>query len=239
MYKPRTYRSWVKNNDLVSFEVIEKETDLFISASKDLTPQARELVLNCRKDIEGYIKRVPDFFNSLEPVKLSPGAPDIVREMILASNAAAVGPMASVAGATAEFVGKGLDAFTDQVVVENGGDIFIKTSKARIIGIFAGDKSPFTGKLAIEIPPCENGVGVCTSSGTVSHSLSFGKADAVTIISDNAALADAAATACANLVKGPPDMERAVERAKSILGVRGILVIIGNKLASWGSIKLV
>ncbi|MBI5124137.1 MAG: UPF0280 family protein, partial [Candidatus Omnitrophica bacterium] len=89
------------------------------------------------------------------------------------------------------------------------------------------------------IGPGEKGLGVCTSSGTVSHSLSFGKADAVSIISDNTALADAAATAAGNLVKNKDDIEKGIERARSIEGVKGVLIIAADRMGSWGSIKLV
>jgi len=238
MYKARTYRKWVKNEDLIAFEVIEKETDLFISAETDLATNARAAILTHRGDIEKYIKKQPDFYSSLEPVDIRPDAPDIIKAMAAASRKAGVGPMAAVAGAVAEFVGRDLLELTGQVIVENGGDIFIKTLKPRIIGIYAGEKSPFTGKLKLEIAPNENGIGVCTSSGTVSHSLSFGKADAALIISEDTALADAMATAVGNIVKRPDDVEKAVNFGKSIEGVKGILVLIGNKMGSWGEIKI-
>ena len=106
-------------------------------------------------------------------------APGIVKAMAVAAQKASVGPMAAVAGAIAEFVGKDLLKFSEQVIVENGGDIFIRTDRKRTLGIYAGEDSPFTGKLAIEVDPCESGMGICTSSGTVSHSLSFGNADKV------------------------------------------------------------
>jgi len=238
MYKARTYRKWVKNEDLIAFEVIEKETDLFISAETDLAANARASILTYRSDIEKYIKKHPDFYSSLEPVNIYPDAPDIIKAMAEASGRAAVGPMAAVAGAVAEFVGRDLLKLTGQVIVENGGDIFIKTLKPRAIGIYAGEASPFTGKLKLEIVPNENGIGVCTSSGTVSHSLSFGKADAALIISEDTALADAMATAVGNIVKRPDDVEKAVNFGKSIEGVKGILVLIGNKMGSWGEIKI-
>ena len=238
MYKARTYRKWVKNEDLIAFEVIEKETDLFISAETDLATNARAAILTHRGDIEKYIKKQPDLYSSLEPVDIRPDAPDIIKAMAAASRKAGVGPMAAVAGAVAEFVGRDLLKLTGQVIVENGGDIFIKTLKPRIIGIYAGEKSPFTGKLKLEIAPNENGIGVCTSSGTVSHSLSFGKADAALIISEDTALADAMATAVGNIVKRPDDVEKAVNFGKSIEGVKGILVLIGNKMGSWGEIKI-
>jgi ApbE superfamily uncharacterized protein (UPF0280 family) len=239
MYKARTYRSLVKDDELVSFEIIERETDLFISAGTDLSKKAREAVLNYRRDIEEYIKRDPDFYSALEPVKLLRGAPEIIIRMARASEICGVGPMAAVAGAMAGFVGSELVPLSDEVIVENGGDIFIKTLKTRTIGIYAGENSPFTGKLSISAGPAKDGIGVCTSSGTVSHSLSFGKADAVTIMSADPVLSDAAATAVANIVKSKEDIEKAIGKAKTINGIEGVLVIIGDRLGSWGSIKLV
>ena len=248
MYKARTYRNWVKASDLVSFEVIEKETDLYISAAKLLEPQARESILNYRAELEGYIKRNPAFFTSLSPLNTEEGSsaalgvetsPEIARSMIRASSKAGVGPMAAVAGAMAEFVGRDLLKITDQVIVENGGDIFLKTDKKRTLGIYAGDKSPFTGKLALEIEPRKSGLGVCTSSGTTSHSLSFGSSDAALVVSEDTALADAVATGVGNILKSVNDIEKGIQFARSIEGVIGVLVILGDRMGSWGEIKLV
>lgn len=239
MFKERTYRNWVEAGDLTSFEVKEKETDLYILAARDLSGPAREAILTCRADIENYILKYPEFYTTLVPISVSAGAPDIVRVMAEAGRHAGVGPMASIAGAVAEFVGRALLAFSDQVIVENGGDIFLKTSKKRTIGIYAGERSPFTGKLAIEIAPDGEPLGVCTSSGTVSHSLSFGNADAVLITSRDAALADAAATAAGNEVKATGDIEKGISVAKSVDGVIGVVIMIGDKLGSWGEIKLI
>jgi len=239
MYKERKYRQWVKSEGLVTFEVKELETDLLISAGKSLENKARESALNYREDIRSYAGKNRDFFTSLEPIKVDIDAPRIVRAMADAGNKASVGPMAAVAGAIAEFVGRDLLAYTDEVIVENGGDIFIKTNAKRILGIYAGENSPFSGKLALEISPSSDGSGVCTSSGTVSHSLSFGRADAALIISADTALADAVATAMGNAVKNRDCIEKGIDFAKSIDGVRGALVIVGDKLGSWGEIKLV
>jgi ApbE superfamily uncharacterized protein (UPF0280 family) len=239
MYKERSYRQWVKSEGLVTFEIKELETDLLISAKKDLGKRARESILNYRQDIQSYIEKHKDFFTSLEPIDVEIDAPRIVKTMAQAGRRASVGPMAAVAGAMAEFVGRDLLAYTDEVIVENGGDIFIKTKVKRILGIYAGEDSPFSGKLALEISPSEEGTGVCTSSGTVSHSLSFGRADAALIISDDTALADAAATAMGNAVKNKDCIEKGIDLARSIGGVRGALVIVGDKLGSWGEIKLI
>ena len=239
MFKERTYRRWVESDDLIAFEVKEKETDLYILASKKLENQAREAILTYRTDIERYILKDPEFYTALVPMNVAGGAPPIIHAMAEAARKAGVGPMAAVAGAVAEFVGRDLLAFSDDVIVENGGDIFLKVTRRRVMGIYAGERSPFTGKLAIEVGPSSNGIGACTSSGTVSHSLSFGNADAALIISDDTALADAIATATGNMVKGPNDVEKAVNFAKSINGARGVLVIIGDKMGSWGDIKFV
>ena len=238
MYKERFYRQWVKSEGLVTFEVKELETDLLISARRNLEARARESVLNYREDILSYIKRGRDFYTSLEPLNMVEDAPKIVKAMISASMKASVGPMAAVAGAIAEFVGRDILAYSDEVIVENGGDIFIKTDIKRVLGIYAGEGSPFSGKLAIEIPPEEEGLGVCTSSGTVSHSLSFGKADAVLIISGDTALADAVATAAGNIVKNKDYIEKGIDFAKSIKGVEGVLILVRDKMGSWGKIKL-
>lgn len=240
MYKEREYRRWIKKSDgLVTFEIVEKETDLAISAHKNLEAQARAAVLTCRQELENYIKTDPGFLTSLEPINIAPGAPGIVKTMARAAEKAGVGPMAAVAGAIAELVGRELLKYSDEVIVENGGDIFIKVNKNMVMGIYAGEASPFTGKIAMEIAPGDKGFGVCASSGTVSHSLSFGKSDAVVIISGDTALADACATATGNILKTPGDIEKGIDFAKSIEGVIGVLVMIKDKMGSWGSIKLI
>jgi ApbE superfamily uncharacterized protein (UPF0280 family) len=238
MYKERAYRSWTKSGDLIFFEVIEKETDLAIYASAGLEKQARAAVLTCRKELEDYAKNDPRFYSSLEPIDIEIGAPTIVKTMAAAGRKAGVGPMAAVAGAVAEFVGREIGQFSDEVIVENGGDIFLRTAKKRVLGIYAGEDSPFTGKLALEVGPAKEGLGICTSSGTVSHSLSFGKADAIVIIAKDAALADAVATAAGNMVKRPEDIEKCIDFAKSVEGVTGVVAIMKDKLGSWGDVRL-
>ena len=239
MYKPRSYRRWTKCDDLVYFEVSEKETDLAVYADSDLKITASQVVSRLRRELEAYIKRDPKFFYSLEPVELKNGAPDIAMAMAEAGKKAGVGPMAAVAGAFSEFVGRELLKSSKQVIIENGGDIFISSLVPRTIGVYAGEASPFTGRLAIVVENAGNGLGICTSSGTVSHSLSFGKTDATLIISDSTALADAAATAAGNAVKSGEDIEKGIEVARSIAGVKGALILVGDKMGTWGEVKLV
>ena len=237
MYEPRTYRHWIKGGDLISFNVVVKETDLYIRASTNLKSKARKLVLKYRDTLERYIERHPAFLTSLEPLPVDGNAPHIVKAMSEAASKAEVGPMASVAGAIAEFVGTELLAFTPEIIVENGGDIYLKSLGKKIIGIYAGE-SPLSGKIGLEIDGADTPLGICTSSGTVGHSLSYGRADAVIVLSQSATLADAAATATANLIKQPGDIPGGIERAKSIEGVSGVIIIQGDKTGLWGKVKI-
>ncbi len=166
-------------------------------------------------------------------------APQIVKAMAKAAADVGVGPMAAVAGAIAECVGKELLAFSEEVIVENGGDIFLKTLKRRLVGVYAGDNSPFTGKIALEIQPEETPLGVCTSAGTVGHSLSFGRADACIVLSTSTALADAAATALGNLIQEAGDIPKATDFASRTEGIRGVVVIKDDHMGIWGQVKVV
>jgi len=237
MYEKRTYRNLVKTDDLVKFEVMVKETDLLVRAERDFSKETRESILKYRHQLETYIAMKPEFQKSLIPLRDDPYAPEIVQEMIQSSQLAHVGPMAAVAGAMAESVSKDLLQLSREVIVENGGDIYLATSKERTIGIYAGD-SPISLKIGIVVKPEETPLGVCTSSGTVGPSLSFGRANAVCILAKSSALADAAATAVGNIIKEKKDIESGLERGREITGVLGTLIIMGEKMGVWGNIKL-
>ena len=237
MYEPRTYRHWVKDKDLISFNVVVKETDLYIRASTNLKRKALKLVLKYRDTLERYIQRHPTFLTSLEPFPVEEDAPHIVKSMAESAAKVGVGPMASVAGAMAEFVGNELLTFSPEIIVENGGDIYLKSLKKRLIGIYAG-KSPLTGKIGLEINKEDTPLGICTSSGTVGHSLSYGKADAVIALSKSTTLADAAATAIGNLIKQPDDIPNGIEFAKGIDGLLGVIIIEDDKIGLWGEVKI-
>jgi ApbE superfamily uncharacterized protein (UPF0280 family) len=236
-YQPRIYRHWIEGKDLVSFNITEKETDLYIRATSNLQRKAYRIMLKYRKQLEQYIALNPEFQTSLKPLTIPTNAPNIVKDMLEAGRKANVGPMAAVAGAIAEYVGRELLEFSPEIIVENGGDIFLKITQKRVVGIYAGN-SPLTGKLGLEITPEDTPLGVCTSSGTVGHSLSFGKADAVVVTAPSATLADAAATAICNEVNKPSDINDAIEIGKNITGLKGIVIIMGGNIGVWGDIKL-
>ena len=237
MYEPRTYRHWVRSQDLVPFNVVVKETDLHIQALTNLKRKALNLVVKYRNILERYAQRHPSFLTSLEPLTVADDAPRIVKSMADSANKVGVGPMASVAGAIAEFVGYGLLDYSPEIIVENGGDIFLKSSEPRQVGIYAG-KSPLTGKIGLEINGADTPMGICSSSGTVGHSLSYGKADAVISLSQSAALADAAATAIGNLIIDSSDIPTGIEFAQGIDGLLGVLIIKDDNMGLWGEVKI-
>ncbi|MEA4882838.1 MAG: UPF0280 family protein [Clostridia bacterium] len=266
-YEPRTYRELLRARDLAFFNCTVKETDLQIGvALSSLRPEllgcestglgsahtglqglqglegmraeAIAAVHESRGEIERYIPTHHEFLTSLVPVTPKPWAPPVVQLMCTASARAGVGPMAAVAGAIADFVGARLRLYSSEVIVENGGDIFIASSGPRKVGIYAGS-SPLSQKVAIEVSPGPRGCGVCTSSGTVGHSKSFGRADAAVIIARDAALADAVATAVGNAVQSEKDVERAARSVSRVRGVTGAVVIAGAAMGAWGDVKLV
>ncbi len=224
---------------LVSFKIAEKETDLLIMADSDLSKIAKEAVLKYRFELELYIKNRPEFKTSLLPLSPLGAESGIIKEMIRSSRLAGVGPMASVAGTMADFIGKDLSAYSSEVIVENGGDIFIKSKSERLFGVYAGN-SPLSDKIALKVKNNSAGsLGICTSSGSVGPSLSFGNSDATVIVSKNASIADAFATLIGNMVKSETDLEAAINKAKSIDDIIGALIIIGDKMAICKDIEIV
>jgi ApbE superfamily uncharacterized protein (UPF0280 family) len=238
MLERRNYRNLHKGKDLVYFNVKVEQTDLDIGAHSMLRKEALQLITKYRKDIEGHIRRDSRFVTSLTPIPCPPDAPIIVKHMCSAAQKADVGPMAAIAGAISHYVGQDLLRFSPEVVVENGGDIYIKSQQDRVVGIFAGD-SPLSQKIGIKIAAQGTPLGICTSSGKVGYSLSFGKADAVVILSKDTLLADAVATAVGNHVKSVEDVQKGMDFARQIEGVLGIVIIVEDKCGAWGNVHLV
>jgi uncharacterized protein len=233
----RTYRRIVSNRIYSRYTVKISETDLYVLTDSDLCETAYQSALGYRAQIEEYIRYHPEFKTSLIPLPIDNLSPEIIKEMLEAAKTAGVGPMASVAGAIAEHVGKDLLAYSPNVIVENGGDIYLNVKDDISIGVFAGD-SPLSGRIALTVAAAETPLGLCTSSGTIGHSLSFGIADAVCIKSESAALADAAATSVGNLIRKKSDVKKGLDRAMAIKGVLGVLIVTGDTLAIQGSMEL-
>jgi len=222
------YRNIITVNGLLSFPIIIKETNILIFSDTLLEIEAKDALLNYRYHIEEYIRNHANFLSSLIPLPLDESAPPIIKDMLHAGQLAGVGPMASVAGALAENIGNKLLAHSQQIVVENGGDIYLHLTKDATVAIYAGD-SPLSNKLGLKIPSETAPLGVCTSSGTVGHSLSQGKADAATIVAKSTSLADAVATATGNLIKGKKDIEKGLAYTQTVEGVIGTLIIADDQ----------
>jgi uncharacterized protein len=237
MYEERTYRKASRPSDLVCYEVVCKETDLFCCTSVDLKSFVEGRALFYRNQLEVYIRLRPEFADSLVPVAADSLAPRIAGEMMEASSRVGVGPMACVAGAIAEFVGRDVHPLVDEYIIENGGDISLRTRRERTVVVYAGG-SPYSGRIGIRVKPRELPYGICTSSATVGPSLSFGRADAVCVISGSALFSDGLATRLGNLVHREADIGVALEEAKLFPEVSGALIVLGDKLGAWGDVDL-
>jgi len=238
-YQEREYRA-VEQSGLVSSYVTMVETDLHILAPVNVEDETLRLVADIRRQIEGYIRQNSLFADSLHPLPQDNAAPAIVQDMLEAGLKAGVGPMAAVAGVIAQYVGQGLnDTGVEDLIVENGGDIFIARTQECTVAIFAGTL-PLSDKVGIRLLPESMPCGVCCSSGTIGHSLSLGEADAVVVTASSTPLADAAATRLGNEVThGPKSIQKALQVAQTITGISGAVIIKDQQIGAWGDIELV
>ncbi len=236
MFIERFYRDLNDTPRWKTYRVKVETSDLYIRSSRDLSMPIRKAVMRYRREIESHIKRQPEFLTSFEPVKRLKGVCEIIKCMYSASEKAGVGPMAAVAGAIAMFVGRDMRERCREMVIENGGDVYVHIQRPLLMSVFAPD-SPFNGKIALKLAPSLSPCGVCTSSATVGHSMSFGRADAFTVIAQDVALADAVATGGCNRVCCERDIEDALEYALGVEGVMGAFVIYGKHMGAKGAVE--
>ncbi len=227
-----------------SFTTQYKETDLWIgidpaSFRDEMKDFCFERIRIYRTELENYLSSDPHFGLTLSPQMAHPSAPDIALKMATAAFQANVGPMAAVAGAFAQQLGNDLmfNYKLEEIAIENGGDIFLHLTNPFILSIFAG-KSPLSGKIGIEIPKGTGSIGVCTSSGTVGPSLSFGKADAVMVACRDTALADAWATSLANRVQNAEDIDIVLKFTEQIKEVLSFVIICDGTVGIRGIFDL-
>jgi ApbE superfamily uncharacterized protein (UPF0280 family) len=213
-------------------------TDLYVLADRDLSTAALAAVRRARTTLEAHIAARPEFATALAPLEPPAGPlPELARTMYAAGQAAGVGPMAAVAGAVAEVVGRVLRRDSREVLVENGGDLYLDVAEEEVVvGLFAGP-SPFSGRLGLRVRAGDTPRAICTSSASVGPSLSFGTADAAVAVGLPAAVTDAVATALGNRIQGPADLEAATRWAVTVPGIRGAAVVLGNQLAAAGEIE--
>ncbi|MEW6140830.1 MAG: UPF0280 family protein [Thermodesulfobacteriota bacterium] len=237
VFQSRDYRDFDQSGGFKAFRVAVETSDLYVKALVSLERETEALIRECRSQIEWAISRRPEFLTSLVPVEEDPADPPPAARMVRAGRKAGTGPMAAVAGEVADYVGRGLLKWSKELIVENGGDLFIQVERPVMVGLYAGS-SPFTGRVGVRIQPTVIPLGVCTSSGTVGPSLSQGKADAATVISHDVALADAVATALGNRIVRPSDLKPALKWALDISGVMAAAAILGDTIAAQGDIEL-
>jgi ApbE superfamily uncharacterized protein (UPF0280 family) len=197
-------------------------------------------IVRQRRILEDYIDRHAAFAHSLEPVELLGDAPEVARRMARAAGLVGVGPMAAVAGAMAQCAAEAaLAAGNTDIVVENGGDIYLCVRDPVVIGLSTGT-SELAGRLAFSLEPRDTPVAICSSSGKMGHSVSFGRCDLATVVAKDAALADAAATMAANLVKTVDDVNNALETITAISGIDGAMIVVNDRVGLAGRLpKLV
>ncbi|MCK9152117.1 UPF0280 family protein [Methanobacterium alcaliphilum] len=198
-----------------------------------------KLIFKERMVINEYIKRNPEFLTSLDPININ-DAPMIVKIMGKAARKAEVGPMAAVAGTISQLCLSYLsDNGSKHSIIDNGGDIALKTYKKVVTGLYAGNSS-LSGEIGFQIKPQDTPMGICTSSGTVGHSISFGRSDAVTVFASHSSLADALATSIANYAQGKTDhdaVQNSLDRADNFREYfRGVMIVVGEQAGSIGKI---
>ncbi|MFW6246382.1 MAG: UPF0280 family protein [Tangfeifania sp.] len=243
-FEKRTYRSQFNTARFTGFEVKNAETDLWIGIDPDsYKPEMKEVALKkmevLREKLDSYIQSEPYFKKSLKPFQPGEKAPAEAVEMATAAGKAGIGPMSTVAGLFAREVGNEItqNFSLNELVIENGGDIYAILNKELILCVFAGD-SPLSERIALRITPEINKLGICTSAGTVGPSLSYGKADAVVVIAEDALVADAFATAFGNKVKSPNDVEKIIGKAEKYPEILSLLIICDDKIGVKGEFEI-
>jgi len=223
------------NNKLKRTHITYKNSDITILSDIDAETAREELIRNYTL-LEGYIQKNPFFQTTYDPLPQDDDAPKIAKNMLTAAQKTGTGPMAAVAGAFSDLLGEHLiKRGASDIIVENGGDIFLKTTQPRKIGIHAGP-SNLSDKLAFRVTPEETPIGICTSSNSTGPSISLGNSDATTAVADTATLADAAASAIGNTVKKGKTINKALETAKNLTCIRGTLIIRGEQAGAWGKL---
>jgi ApbE superfamily uncharacterized protein (UPF0280 family) len=211
-------------------------------------------IVRQRRILEDYIKRHAAFANALKPIDLLDDAPRVAKRMARAAKLVGVGPMAAVAGAMAQCAAEagiaagaaeagiaagaaeaGIAAGAAEAIVENGGDIYLVTTQPVVIGLNSGT-GELAGRLAFSLDADQTPISICSSSGTMGHSMSFGQCDLATVVARDAALADAAATMAANLVSKAEQIDATLENIAAIDGIDGVMIVKNDRVGLAGKL---
>jgi len=236
MYEERFYRDQILSK--FKIEVSFKESDLLICSDKEIASEiARGILIKYYEQIEEYVMKNPLFLTSLSSLEIDQTAPPIIKEMLENSNVTGIGPFSAVAGAVAQYVGEELLNYCQELIVENGGDIFLKINEDKIIGVYLGQEFKINN-LNLKIKKRSRAFGVASSSSSLGHSLNFGKADLVSVVAKNIIIADSFATAISNRIKKVEDVDKILAEAKNKLPIEGLLVAFGEKIFLWGDLEV-
>ena len=236
----RSYRDTITpQHGEVTFQVVLEQTDLFVTAESDLAEPMLDLVRCLRGELKSFMLLTPGFRESLRPVPAPANAPLVAREMAKAADLVNVGPMAAVAGTFAQLVADHFARVSPNIIVENGGDIFIHSTRERVVALLGDPESG--ARLGLRLKKGDFPVSLCASSATIGPSLSLGQGELVVVRSKSGAFADAAATALANLINSGDDLDLVLKTARQMapLGLEGVFAQAGGKLAVWGKMELV
>jgi uncharacterized protein len=244
MHEERSYRKLFNTSRFRGFEAKYHETDLWIGIDTDSYIKEMEDLVNTRirelrHQLDAYIISEPEFALSLDPFMPSDTAPSIAKDMARAASKAGIGPMASVAGLFARETADAIrqNFSVKELVIENGGDIFVLLNRELVLSVYAGN-SPLSEKIGLVIPPDAGVLGICTSSGTIGPSLSLGNSDAVAIVCRDVLLADAFATALANRVKAPDDINKVLDYSERFPEILSVVIICAGKTGMRGNLDV-
>jgi uncharacterized protein len=231
------YRGNVKTGEKYHWKITYQYSDLLLSSDKNVAGLIEEPL----KEIYCYLNKCfeedPAFLRSLSPVSIKPGYPEIIKKMCLLSAGFNVGPMAAVAGTVNEFLAEKINKYCGTLIIENGGDLYLRSKKDRILGIYVKNKY-FKDSISIRIKSENMPCGVCASSGTFGHSLSLGKCDLAVVLAKSAITADAAATAVANSISSKDDILKSIKHFRNCQDIDGLLLIKEDQIGLWGNIEL-
>jgi ApbE superfamily uncharacterized protein (UPF0280 family) len=209
---------------------------IIISDSQKAIQIAIESIKHNYQELELYVRANPKFLYTLTPIS-APEKPIVAKLMALAAQKAGVGPMAAVAGAIADLAVEDMKHEGCEVaVVEDGGEISASSNRPVDVAVAAGEE-PLSKQFGFRLT--EFPIGVATSSGRFSHALSFGDAEAAIVFCKDATLADAAATAVGNVVRGEDTqagLQAGINKGMSIEGVEGVLIIYNRQVGTAGKI---
>ncbi len=238
------------------FQIVRGESDLRIlvgggqeeQTQQELAAHMCQTLERLRADVSSWARVYPEFRTSLAPLPLPENAPQVIQRMYAGAALAAVGPFAAVAGTISQMLVEAHKEQFSDIIVENGGDVYMHSSKERVVALLAQPQSvenaedsahDGTAYLGLRFTEQDFPLALCASSATIGHSLSLGRGELAVVRARDGALADAVATAMGNRLKGASSVQQALDFGQSIEGVEGLFVQCDDALGLWGAMELV